>query len=260
MLNFCILGPLEVRNGDRIVKLGGPLQNRLLLTLLINAGELVVTDSLIGEIWPHGAPDRVENALQAHVSRLRRRLAALEGEAVERRLITHTSGYQLMVAPEELDSEIFVRELERVRETRTRSSDVAARDLRVCLSRWRGPVLGGVRGGPICMAATARYEELQLESMELMFDLELANGRHTQLVPELRQALARHPFHERFHQQIIIALYRCGRQAEALAAYRRLWDRLTDELGLEPTPAMREYERAILEGDTGPDFTVLAHM
>lgn len=257
-MHFGILGPLEIRTEVRSVRLRGALQNRLLLTLLVNADQLVITDNLIGEVWPDIQPDRVENALQAHVSRLRRKLAELEPDSTIPRLVTHTSGYQLIVAPQELDSEVFVRELERIRESREEAPEVAVLELRACLNKWRGPVLGGVRGGPICEAATVRYEELRLSALELLFDLELQSGRHARLVSELRQLLAKYPFHERFWQQLITALYRCGRQAEALAVYRQLWNRLTDEFGLEPTPAMRAYERAILERDTSLDLSALA--
>ncbi|MDH6135452.1 DNA-binding SARP family transcriptional activator [Kitasatospora sp. MAA4] len=258
MLYIRILGVLEIQTEERSVRLRGALQSRLLLTLLINSGQLVMTDDLIGELWPDTQPDRVENALQAHVSRLRSRLATLEPDRAAPRLVTHTSGYQLLVAPEELDSEVFSRNLERIRESRDYAPEVAVQELRSCLDEWRGPVLGGVGGGPIFEAAAVRYEELRLCALELLFDLELQVGHHALLVPELRQLLTKYPFHERFWQQLITALYRCGRQTEALVVYRELWKRLTDEFGLEPTPAMQEYERAILERDTSLNVSALA--
>jgi DNA-binding SARP family transcriptional activator len=103
-----------------------------------------------------------------------------------------------------------------------------------------------------------RYTELHISALELLFDFELESGNHARLVPELRPLITKYPFHERFWQQLMIALYRCGRQTEALVVYRELWSRLTDELGLEPTPAMREYEQSILARDSSLDLPVAA--
>ena len=250
-MHFCILGPLEVQTDKGVFRSRGSHHNRLLLTLLINAGQLVTTDDLINEVWPEDRPDRVENALQAHISRLRRKLAALEPQSAEPRLVTHASGYQLLARPGEIDSEIFVRNLEHIRERVELCADAAAaaQELRECLAMWRGPALGGIAAGPICEAATARFEELYVSAFDLLFNIELENGNYPRIVPELRQLVAQYPDHERFWQQLITALYRSERKTEALAAYRQLRNRLAEELGLEPTPAMREYERAILQGD-----------
>lgn len=258
MLHFRILGPIEFADDTRSVRLRGALQSRLLLTLLVNADQLVITDDIIGELWPGQQPDRVENALQAHISRLRHKLAELEPDSAQPRLITHTSGYQLRLAPGELDIEIFRAELERIRATPGLPPGQAARQLRTALAAWRGPVLGGLSGGPICETAAVRYTELHISALELLFDFELESGNHARLVPELRPLITKYPFHERFWQQLMIALYRCGRQTEALVVYRELWSRLTDELGLEPTPAMREYEQSILARDSSLDLPVAA--
>jgi DNA-binding SARP family transcriptional activator len=124
-----------------------------------------------------------------------------------------------------------------------------ARELRDILALWRGPVLGGVIDGTAARAGATRYEELRLAALDLLYDCELRSGNHAAVIPELRDMVARHVFKERFYQQLMIALYRSGRQSEALAVYRDLSRRLTDELGLEPSPTMREYERAILDQD-----------
>src|SRR6266568_6201897 len=249
MLRFCILGPLEIHTATRTVRLRGSIQRRLLLVLLANARKLVLTDNLIGELWPDGAPSRVENALQAHVSRLRQRLMSLEPEHRQRRLVSHPAGYQLLVDDDDLDSGVFILELERITPLAAADPIAAADQLRTALALWRGPVLGGHVGGPLCAAAVVRYEESYLAAQELLFDCELSVGNHAKIVPDLRDVLSRYPFQERFWQQLMIALYRCGRQGEALNVYRELWNRLSDELGLEPTPAMRDYERAILAQD-----------
>lgn len=223
---------------------------------------MVLTETLIGELWAEQVPSHVENALQAHVSRLRGRLATLEPERTCVRLVTHPSGYQLLVEDDELDSAVFTRELERIRSEAAAGPAQRAKDLRRILALWRGPVLGGVTAGPLCQAATARYEESRMSALELLFDNELQNGNHANIIPELRELLSRYTYQERFGQQLMIALYRSGRQADALKVYRELWRKLTEELGLEPSPAMRDYERAVLNRDpllNPPSGTVSGH-
>lgn len=251
MIDFRILGALEVRSGTAVFRPRGSLQRRLLVALLASAPNLVLADSLITELWSEDCPARVENALQAHISRLRQQLAALEPDRPTPRLVAHASGYQLDMDPSELDAARFVRGLERERLRLLSEGDPerTVRALRELLALWRGPVLGGAADSPLCQAAADRYEESHLAALELLFDVELEVGEHAKIVPGLRDLLKEYPFHERFRQQLMIALYRAGRQAEALDAYRELWRRLTEELGIEPTPAMREYERAVLRHD-----------
>jgi DNA-binding SARP family transcriptional activator len=250
MLRFCILGTLQIISDDRTFRPRGSLQRRLLLTLLINARKLVLTDSLIEEVWQDQLPARVENALQAHVSRLRQVFRLLEPVAVDSRLVTHPSGYQLLARDEELDSTVFASGLERIKSQVDRDPAVAVGELRDILALWQGPLLGGVIGGPACQAAAVRHGESRLAALELLLDCELQAGNHVRVIGELRELLVQYPFQERFWQQIIIALCRSGRQRDALNIYRDLWHRLAEELGLEPSPAMREYERAIIEQDT----------
>ncbi|MCK9902315.1 AfsR/SARP family transcriptional regulator [Frankia sp. Cpl3] len=250
MLIFRVLGPLEIETSTRIVRPTGSLQRTLLLTLLTSTQRLVSTGMLIDELWNGQHPDRVENALQAHVSRLRQKLASLEPDAATSRLIAHSSGYELVVGEGELDAEIFANALTDIRARQSGTPPaVTAEALQDALGLWRGPMFGAARGGPRCRAASARYEELRLGALESLIDCELQCGEHARTIPLLRDLLREHPFQERFSQQLMIALYRCGRQAEALDVYRALRFRLMDELGLEPSPRMRDYERAILEQD-----------
>lgn len=221
MLRFHVLGPLEIEYGNNVTRPRGRLRRKVLTLLLVNAGRLVLTDVLVGEVWPQGRPARAENALQAHVSRLRRLLAVVEPEATEPRLVTHPAGYQLNVADDELDATLFTRQLKAIRPLSLQEPDAAARRLRGILTLWRGPALGGVTDGPILAEASARYRESHLAALELLYDCELRCGNHAGVVSELRDLLAPH---------------RRGRQAGTLDVYRQLWHRLSQETGLEPAP------------------------
>jgi DNA-binding SARP family transcriptional activator len=254
VLSFRILGPLEIITEPRVLHPKGSLQSALLTTLLASARQLVPTDALIVELWGEQHPARVENALQAHISRLRRRLSALEPDGGESKLVTHASGYQLMVRDEELDASCFINGLEDIRGRAHSDPAAAARRLRCLLSLWRGSAFGSMPLGPLRQAASARYEESRVAALELLFEQELRDGNHAKIIPELRELLARYKFQERFRQQLMVALYRCGRQADALNVYRELWHRLSEELGLEPSPTMRQYERAILDHDPSLSF------
>jgi DNA-binding SARP family transcriptional activator len=248
-MRFNILGDFEIQTATRTIHPSGSLERTLLVALLVSIRKVVPTGSLIEELWGGRHPARVENALQAHVSRWRRRLAALEPEARRPRLITHPAGYQLLVEDDELDAAVLTSLLERIRSWRGTDSRQTVIQLRSLLELWHGPTLGGVASGPICRAAAIRYEELRIAAWELLFDTELRNGNHSGIIPEVQDVLARHSFNERFWQQLIVALYRSGRQVDALNVYRQLRRKLTEELGLEPSPAMRYYERAILDQD-----------
>ncbi|MFD8996255.1 AfsR/SARP family transcriptional regulator [Streptomyces abikoensis] len=248
MLNFRILGAIEIGSPVGSLRPKGALQRSLLMAFLANASKLVPTQTLIDELWDCNPPERVENALQAHVSRLRRQLTALEPEVSVSRLITHPSGYRLIVEEDELDVATFLNGLERLRHQRGPAAEIA-REARGLLALWGGPAFGGFTGGPIAQAAASLYEESYLSALELLFDCELEDGNHQRIVPELRELLVKHPYKERFRQQLMVALYRSGRQADALDVYQDLRHQLSDDLGLTPSPIMREYERAVLEQD-----------
>ncbi|MET9646252.1 AfsR/SARP family transcriptional regulator [Streptomyces syringium] len=248
MLNFRILGAIEVSSPVGSLRPKGALQRSLLTAFLANACKLVPTQALVNELWDCNPPERVENALQAHVSRLRRRLAALEPEISGPRLITHPSGYRLIIDDDELDIATFLNGLGRLRHQHGTAEQIAG-ETRALLALWRGPAFGGYAGGPISQAAASLYEESYLSALELLFDCELEAGNHQRIVPELRELLVKHPYKERFRQQLMVAFYRSGRQADALDVYRDLRHQLSDDLGLLPSPIMREYERAVLEQD-----------
>ncbi|HWH01646.1 MAG TPA: AfsR/SARP family transcriptional regulator [Pilimelia sp.] len=243
---FCILGPIEVRSGAVYAEARGAFQRALLIALLAGEGKLVSTEALIDELWGERPPRQAENALQAHVSRLRRKLEELEPGRSAPRLVSWPTGYRLLVEEDEVDAAMFMRALMEVRAQPDMESSERVRRLRRALALWRGPAFGGVPGGPICQAAAARYEECRSAAQEMVFDAELQAGRHAEIIPELSELVEMGSFNERLCEQLMVALYRAGRQADALAVYRRMSSRLNDELGIAPSPTLQKFQQAIL--------------
>jgi predicted ATPase/DNA-binding SARP family transcriptional activator len=230
-MEFRILGPLEVLDNGRIVDVGAAKQRALLAVLLLNANRVVSTDSLIEALWGERPPATAQKALQVYVSQLRK--------AVGRdRILTRTPGYELGVEPGELD-------LERV------ETLVADGRLEQALAVWRGTPLAEFAYEPFAQAEIARLEELRLTCLEQRIEGDLTDGRHAALVGELEALVREHPLRERLRAQLMLALYRSGRQAEALDAYQAGRTLLSDELGLEPGADLKELQRAILEHDPG---------
>jgi DNA-binding SARP family transcriptional activator len=239
-MEFRILGPLEVLDGDRAVELGGQRQRSLLALLLLHANQVVSSSRLIEELWPDQASESHAGALQASVSRLRKSL----GSGAEL-LVTLPTGYVLKLAPEQLDLDRF----ERLVQEADAEPQEAAERLREALALWRGPALADFAYEPFAQAAIGRLEEVHLLAVEMRIDADLALGRHAALVAELDALAAENPLRERLRGQLMLALYRSGRQAEALAAYQTARRVLVDELGIEPSSALQELERAMLRQD-----------
>jgi DNA-binding SARP family transcriptional activator len=238
-MDFRLLGPLAVADRHRTLALGGVKQRSLLAVLLLHANEVVAADRLIGELWGESPPATVAKSVQSYVMRLRRELGA-------ERLTTRPPGYVLNVAPGELDLAVF----ERLRAEARRAEPLrAAEKLREALSLWRGPPLADLAYEPFAQTEIARLEELRLSALEDRIEADLACGRHADSVGELETLIAAHPLRERLRAQLMLALYRSGRQAEALHAYRAARRELADELGLEPGEALRRLEQAILRHD-----------
>ncbi|MFF9145945.1 AfsR/SARP family transcriptional regulator [Streptomyces sp. NPDC055051] len=249
MLRFSILGSLEVHTESGQVEIPGDLQRTLLQVLLVSESQAVSGETLVDEMWGESAPDNQANALQAHISRLRRRLKSMEPQRSASRLTVHPSGYRLAVDPEEFDATQFLRKVRRAEAVFADRPGDAAGLLRSALSMWRGPVFGPLPGGSVCRLAGSLYEEHRLRARELLFDAELGAGRHASILPELCDAHVNNPLRERFCEQLMIALYRSGRQADALDTYRRMWQRLSEEIGVLPSPSLRNVEHAILSHD-----------
>ncbi|HEY5693654.1 MAG TPA: BTAD domain-containing putative transcriptional regulator [Gaiellaceae bacterium] len=240
---FRILGPVEALVDGSPAALGAPKQRALLALLLVNRRRVVPAEQLIDGLWGERPPASALQSLQVYVHGLRR---ALGGERIE----TAGRGYRAVVAEEELDLDRFERALERGRAAlEAGRPDDAAEDLREALSVWRGSALADLPEEARRAAEAERLEELRLTALELRFEAELACGRHDTVVAELEAVTADEPYRERFLRQRLLALYRCDRQAEALEVYRNARRALAEELGLEPSPALQELERAILRQD-----------
>jgi DNA-binding SARP family transcriptional activator/tetratricopeptide (TPR) repeat protein len=246
-LEFRILGPLDVRGESGSLDLGPAKQRALLAILLLHRNEVVSKDRLIEELWAE-PPATAHNTLQVYVGKLRK---ALEPErppgAPGVVLFTRAPGYALNVDGGQLDSERFESLIEDGRRAREAGANELAMDrLREALGLWRGPALVDFTYEPFAQVEIARLEELRIEALEERFDVELAQGRHAELVALLEAHVAEHPLRERPRGQLMVALYRCGRQVEALEVYRQTRQTLVDELGIEPGPTLRHLEAAIL--------------
>src|SRR5829696_7988272 len=243
-MDFKVLGPLEVWRDGAVVAIGGPKPRALLASLLLHANEPVSADRLALALWGEEAPAGASATVRVHVSRLRR---ALGDDGV---VATTAAGYHVRLRPGELDLDRFLRLVEEGREALAsdRAADAAAL-LREALALWRGPALADLADEPFAAAAVAALEEQRLAAIESRLEADLAAGRHGALAGELRRLVAEHPLHERLHGQLMLALYRCGRQADALAVYREARAVLVEQLGIEPGSDLRRLERAVLAQD-----------
>jgi peptide/nickel transport system substrate-binding protein len=251
-VEFLVLGPVEVRIDGRALSLGGPKQRALLALLLLNPNEVVSRDRLVDSLWGERAPASAQRSLDTYVSRLR---ALVGGDRIER----HAPGYLIRVEPGELDLERFEALLEQGRAAAAGGDAAqASAVLGEALVVWRGRALADLENEPFAASESERLEERRLLAVEGRIDAALELGRGGELVGELERLVAEHPFRERLLGQLMLALYRAGRQADALAAYQTGRRRLAAELGLEPGPELRELERRILAHD--PTLTALPRL
>ena len=242
-MEFRLLGPLEVTDDGRALALGGAKQRSLLAVLLLHANQVVSADRLIDEVWPGTSRAAALGTLHVGISRLRKELGAA-------RVVTRSPGYAVLVDATELDLARFEQLL---READGADPSTAADKLREALALWRGPPLADLAYEPFAQTPIARLEELRLVAVEQRADADLETGRHAELVGELEALVAEHPLRERLRCQLMLALYRSGRQAEALEAYRQARRTLADELGLEPSEELKRLEVAILNHDPALD-------
>jgi predicted ATPase/DNA-binding SARP family transcriptional activator len=239
-----LLGPLEVEVSGERIQFEGVKQRRLFVLLALRAPEAVSADELVMALWGDSPPAGAVQALQKQISRLRRRLG--DGSAVRHR----AAGYALEIDPWAIDSRRFEDLLDRARVALGREQpERAAADLRTALALWRGGALADHRSDEFAQREIARLEELHVQAIEERLAAELAEGRDADLVGELQALVAAHPFRERLRGQLMLALYRAGRQAEALETMRAGRRLLVDELGIEPGPELRRLERMILAHD-----------
>jgi DNA-binding SARP family transcriptional activator len=251
-MDFRILGPLEVEDDGRAVELGGARQRALLAILLLHRREVVSADRLIEDLYRGEPPATAAKSLQAHVSRLRRALTPAK------RLHTRAGGYVLEAGADEVDADRLVQLLAEGR--RALSADepvVASEALGAALRLWRGPPLIDVAYETFAQDEIARLEELRLQCFEERLEADLRLGRHRAVVGELERLVADNPVRERLRAQLMLALYRCGRQAEALEEYQSARAALVEELGIEPGRQLRELHQAILRQESALDLAPL---
>ena len=242
-MEFRILGPVEVWEDGHPVSLGGGKQRAVLALLLLNANRVVSSDALIEQLWNGQPPATAATALQGHISSLRKSL----GPDV---IATRRPGYVLEVDPSRIDLGRFEQLRAEARTAFERGDAAAGADkLREALALWRGAAVADIGFEPAVQAEAARLEDLRLAVLEDRVDADLAAGRSGELVHELEGLVAANPLREHLWGQLMLALYRSGRQADALDAYRRARRTLVSELGLEPGPALRELERQMLAQD-----------
>jgi DNA-binding SARP family transcriptional activator/class 3 adenylate cyclase len=257
---FRLLGPLEVTGADGPLAVGPGRARALLALLLLHRNEVLPVERLLEELWQGEPPATAAHALQVYVSNLRRLLEPdRERGATAFVLVTQRPGYLLAVPPEDCDADRFETMVaDGVAALDDGRAADASRILREALALWRGPVLADLIDEPFVQAEATRLDELRLVATERCLDAELALGRHDRLASELDGLVRRHPYRERLWAQLILALYRSGRQADALRAYQRLRDVLGDELGLEPSPELRQLESAVLRHDPSLDLSAAA--
>jgi len=252
MLKFLILGPLEaVDDGGRTVPLGGRRPRSIMATLVVEANRVVSTDRLVEEVWGTDAPRSAVATLQSYLSRLRHALEpGLAGNATPVRLVTHQTGYELRADTSEIDACHFESLAAAGRAAAAGGDDqLAVRRLSEALGLWRGPVLDGLDPGATARGEISRLTELRLAVVEDRLKLELALGHHADVVGELKALVAAHPLRERLHALRMLALYRSGRQADALAAFSEARRALVTGLGIEPGHRLSRLQQRMLVQD-----------
>ncbi len=240
-MQFLILGPLEVTDDGRKLALGGPKQRAVLAHLILRANHVVPADLLIDGLWGEEPPESARNTLQTYVYRLRKVLG-------EDRIEGRDGGYVLAAADGEIDAERFQVLVKKGKAQAGSDPGAAAATLSDALSLWRADALADVTEEPSLRGEAARLEELRLSATEHRVSAEIAMGGHSTVVPELESLTARYPLRERMWANLMLALYRSGRQAEALSTFERARQVLADELGADPSPELQRLHEQILHG------------
>src|SRR4051794_28720507 len=243
-VTFGVLGPVEAAAPGRPTATLPPSVRTLLARLAMNPGRVVSVDALTDALWGEDLPGDAANALQIRVSKLRRALVAAGIPADV--LVTRAPGYQLAVDADAVDAHRFERLLARARACANADAPTALALLDEALALWRGPALADVGDAEWIEAESTRLEELRLGTLEDRLDLLLELDRHAEAVADLERLVTLHPLRERLHRLLLVALYRGGRQADALALYHQLRERLADELGIDPSPELQSLAEAIL--------------
>ena len=247
-MRFGLLGRLELSDEGIAIEIAGAKQRALLAILLLDANRVVSSEALIDALWEQQAPETAAKALQVHVSQLRKLLGP-------DRVVTRSPGYALRVEEGELDLHEFEALVGRARESPPAEASAI---LREALALWRGPPLADFASHRFAQSEIARLDEVRLEAVEDRLEAELSLGEHRALVGELDALVGKHPLRERLRGQLMLALYRSGRQAEALESYQHGRNVFVDELGIEPGRSLRELHQQILRQDSRLDLAVAA--
>jgi DNA-binding SARP family transcriptional activator/Tfp pilus assembly protein PilF len=251
-MQFGLLGPLVVRRGETVVSVRAGKQRAVLAALLLNANRVVPVDELAEMLWGTAAPPSARVTVQNNVARLRKAL----GDDDRARIGTQPRGYVISVADGELDMNRFEALLGTARQAaRSGSWDTAAADSRAALALWRGEPLADVESELLAVREVPRLADLRLQAVETRIEADLHLGRHAEVTGELRQLTAVHPLRDHLHALLMLALYRAGRQAEALTAYQAARRVLIEELGTEPGPELRSLHQQILVADPALDLS-----
>jgi SARP family transcriptional regulator, regulator of embCAB operon len=252
---FKLFGSVGLVKDGRLLAIQGGRQRTLLATLLINSGKVVTKEQFFEELWEGRPLAKANNALQALITRLRKLLRSTFGEDFAReRLVTLPTGYVLHAEVHEIDAKLFERLVGQAHNS-IATDPVRARDLlNEALDLWDGPVLEGVSGGPLCHSSVLHYEESRLAAIEDKFHACIAAGIQGGVISELKKMAMLYPWRERLAEMLMIALYRSGRQADALREYNVVRRRLVEELGMEPSTMLQDRMQAILNHDPSLDL------
>jgi len=243
-----VLGPVRLISDDRALRINARKIEILLIVLLSNSDRVVSIDQITSEIWGDQVPRQAVAAIYVYVSQLRKILAQAGGPRV--RVHTRPPGYLLQMGEDEVDAHAFLSGAKRGREQfKNRRYELAARSLGEAIGRWRGPLDWGTQCGPNVETFATYLTETSMEATEMLVDARLELGQHRELIGTLRSLVAEHPLREAFYRQLMLALYRSDRRADALGVYRAVRRILLDELGLEPCRSLRRLHAEILAAD-----------
>lgn len=258
MIEFSVLGPLGVHEQGCSYTPTAPKQRQLLALLLLNANQVVSTDTCIEELWENSPPNTSLSTLQSYILQLRRKLRQIPHigslRAAHNILETRDNGYLMVVEGEGLDAAAFVSLARKGRDLLNRDDVAASSLLAKSLRIWRGSALSDVQTGPVTRSHLVGLEEERASVQEQRIDADLRLGRHQELLGELSSLTTKHPMHEQLHGQLMLALYRSGRRTQSLEVVRRLGKTLRTELGIEPSPQIHQLHQAILACDPLIDF------
>lgn len=247
-IKYSILGPIRIANGERSSFISARKVELLLITLLSRANHVMTVDRLTSEIWGEKAPQRATSALYVYMSQLRKFLDQLDQS--RKHILTDPQGYLIVLGQDELDASSFLSWVDLGREyARNQQYELASSAFDEALSEWRGSITWDAHSGPIVRSFVTYLTETRLECIEMLLEAQLRLGHHRQIIGRLYPLTVEYPLREGFYQQLMLALYRCNRQADALNVYQSAQQILKEELGVDPCRSLRQIHRGILMAD-----------